>query len=109
MSEFEQAVILITIDSREAADRLAEILLGKKLAACVNILPDVSSHFWWKGAPDTEKELLLVIKTRASLVDDIVVAVKDNHPYDVPEVIALPIIGGNPDYLAWLDAETRPQ
>lgn len=99
-------VILVTTESKESADEIARVLLEGRKAACVNILPEVQSHFWWQGGLDHAREALLVIKTRASLLDEVVAAVRAVHPYDVPEVIALPIVGGNPEYLRWLDAET---
>ena len=106
MPDYEHVVILVTTDSQESAQKMAKALLKERKAACVNIVPRVDSLFWWEGSPDTAEELLLVIKTRAALVDDVVGLVKANHPYDVPEVIALPIVGGNPDYLEWIDGET---
>lgn len=106
MTEFRQVVILVTIEGEGAARKMAGVLLEQRKVACVNIVPQVDSHFWWEGSADTAREALLIIKTRASLVDDVVSLVRANHPYDVPEVIALPVVGGNPDYLAWIDSET---
>lgn len=106
MTEFNQVVILATVDSHEEANRIADTLLDRRRVACVNIVPGVHSRFWWEGEPDTSQELLLIIKTRASLVDEVVSLVKSIHSYEVPEVIALPIVGGNPDYLKWIDTET---
>jgi len=68
-------------------------------------VPEVSSHFWWQDKLDSAKESLLVIKTKDSLLPDIVKSVKKIHSYDVPEIIALPIVGGNQDYLDWIDSE----
>ena len=70
-------------------------------------MPRVDSHFWWQGRLDTEQEALLIVKTKASLMDDLVGLVKEIHSYDVPEVIALPIVGGNQEYLEWIDGEVR--
>ena len=75
-------------------------LLSARKGACVNIIPKVSSQYWWQGKIEKADELMLVVKTRAALLDELITAVKQNHPYTVPEIIALPIIGGNPDYLA---------
>jgi periplasmic divalent cation tolerance protein len=102
-----QIVVLVTTESKESAREIARALLQGRKAACVSILPEVESHFWWQGALDHAREALLILKTRASLLEEVVAAVKAAHPYDVPEVIALPIVGGNPEYLRWLDAETE--
>ena len=71
--------------------------------ACVNIVPKVSSHFWWEDKLDSAEECLLIVKTKSSLLPEIIALVKGVHSYDVPEIIALPIIGGNQDYLHWIE------
>jgi len=96
-------VILITSDSIEEADHIARVLLEKKKVACVNILRGIDSYFWWEGKVDSARENLLIAKTRASLLPEVVALVRKIHSYDVPEVIALPIIGGNQDYLEWIE------
>jgi periplasmic divalent cation tolerance protein len=106
MDELSQVVIFVTAGTREEADVIADVLLEQHKAACVNIIPAVDSHFRWEGELKTEQEALLIIKTRASLVEEVTSLVKAVHSYDVPEVIALPIIGGNSEYLAWIDTET---
>lgn len=105
MGEFTYIVVLITTGTPEEAQRIAAVLLEQRKAACVNIIPQVSSRFWWKGKLDSAVESLLIVKTRASLLDEIVSLVKQVHSYDVPEVIALPVIGGNQDYLDWMGGE----
>ena len=87
------------------------MLLNQRKAACVNIVPNVSSLFWWQDKLDSAQESLLIVKTKASLLDEIIRLVKEIHSYDVPEIIALPIIGGNQDYLEWIDKEVdkRPK
>ena len=105
MERFAAVVVFITTDTEREAQKIAEVLLDQKKAACVNILPRVDSRFWWQGEIDSAREYLLVVKTRAALLDEVVNLVKENHSYEVPEVIALPIIGGNPDYLKWIDEE----
>lgn len=109
MMQFNQVVIFVTVATHEEADIIADILLEEQKAACVNIVPTVDSRFRWEGNPESEQETMLIIKTRASLVDEVVNLVKTVHSYDVPEIIALPIIGGNPDYLQWVDNETEPE
>ena len=99
-------VVFITVDSPENAQKLADKLLTERQAACVNIIPGVESHYWWQGKIEKTDELMLVVKSRAALLDDLIKLVKENHPYNVPEIIALPIIGGNEDYLKWIEKET---
>ena len=103
MEEADKIVVLITTSSEEEARKIAELLVNGKKAACVNIVPGVDSVFWWKDRLDSARESLLLVKTRASLFPEIVELVKRTHSYEVPEIIALPIIAGSEDYLKWLD------
>ena len=96
-------IVLITAGSEEEAHRIAESLVKEKKAACVNIVPGVDSLFRWEGKLDSARESLLLVKTKASLFSEIVEMVKIMHSYEVPEIIALPIIAGSEDYLKWLD------
>jgi len=105
LKDSEHVVLFITTADEEEARLISRVLLEQKKAACVNIVPGVSSLFWWQGNIDSAQESLLVVKTRAMLVDDIVQLVKQLHSNDVPEIIALPIVGGNKDYLEWVDRE----
>ena len=107
MRESGNIIILVTASSDEEARRIADGLLTRRKAACVNIVPGVSSLFWWQGKLDSAQEILLIIKTKAALLDEIVDLVKQIHSYEVPEIIALPIIGGNQDYLEWVGAEVK--
>jgi periplasmic divalent cation tolerance protein len=95
--------VLITAGSDEEAHNIAELLVKEKKAACVNIVPGVDSLFRWKGKIDSARESLLLVKTRSSLFSEIISLVKETHSYEVPEIIALPIIGGSEEYLEWLD------
>jgi periplasmic divalent cation tolerance protein len=104
----EFVVILVTASSLEEARKITAVLLDKRKAACVNILPQVHSSFWWQGKIDKAEESLLVIKTTASATQAVIELVKANHSYTVPEIIALPIVGGNPDYLDWINREVLP-
>jgi len=94
----------------DKAEDIARAVLEGHLCACVNIVPGVVSLYWWKGELCRDGESTLLIKTRASLVAELTRAIRAAHPYEVPEVIALPIdpSKGNPAYLDWLRAETKP-
>jgi len=107
VKETGKIVIFVTASTEEEAHKVAELLLGRRKAACVNIVPEVDSSFWWQGKLDSARESLLIIKTRASLLPEIIEMVKSVHSYEVPEIIALPIIGGNEDYLKWIDDEVK--
>ncbi len=100
-------VIFVTAANKKQAQRIAKCLLGQKLAACVNITGKVDSLFWWKGSLDKASEWLLVIKSRKDKFKQIVKAVRAAHSYQVPEIIALPIIAGDKEYLRWIDAIVR--
>jgi periplasmic divalent cation tolerance protein len=99
----EYAVVFITSPSNDIAKDISQTLLEKKKAACVSIVSDIRSSFWWQGKIERADEWLLVVKTKTSLVDDIIKLVKEIHPDQVPEIIALPITGGNTEYLKWMD------
>ena len=96
-------VILVTTASIDEAEKISKHLLAEKLIACANIVKDINSLFWWKGNIDHACEVMLVMKTKQDLVPKVVSAVKILHSYEVPEVIALPIIDGNEDYFQWID------
>ncbi|MCA9399240.1 MAG: divalent-cation tolerance protein CutA [Candidatus Omnitrophica bacterium] len=96
-------VVLVTVSDKEEAEYLAHKLLEAKLVACANILDGVNSFFRWQGAIDHASECLMVLKTKVDLFDDLKSAIKNSHSYDVPEIIALPIINGNKDYLDWIE------
>ena len=98
-------VVLVTTGSSEEARRIAHELVNQRKAACVNIVPGVSSLFWWQGNIESAQEHLLIVKTRAALLSEVITLVRQVHSYAVPEIIALPVIGGNQDYLDWLDRE----
>jgi periplasmic divalent cation tolerance protein len=104
--EYHYVVVFITVDSQETARKITDKLLTERKAACVNIIPKVESQYWWQGKIESTNELLLIVKTHAVLLEELIALVKQNHPYSVPEIIALPIIGGNKDYLKWIEAET---
>ena len=105
MQQANAAMVLVTVSGKAEADKITSVLLESRKAACVNIIPKVSSRFWWQGKIDSADEILLLIKTRATAVPAIIELVKKNHSYTVPEVIALPIVAGNEDYLSWINSE----
>jgi len=107
MKEADNVVVLVTTTNEEEAHHIAELLLDRRKAACVNIVPRVTSLFWWKGKINSAQESLLIIKTKAPSLPKIVTLVKEAHSYQVPEIIALPIIDGSEDYLRWLDSEVQ--
>ncbi len=107
MKQHSYIVVFITTKDTEEAERIARTLLKRRQAACVNILPQVNSHFWWQNKLNSGQESLLVVKTRDSLLPEIVKSVKKLHSYEVPEIIALPIVGGNQDYLDWIENEVQ--
>jgi periplasmic divalent cation tolerance protein len=99
-------IILVTTSSEEEGRKIAQVLVEKRIAACVNIINDIESIYRWKGKISDEKEVLLLIKTRKKLYKSVEGEVRKLHSYEVPEIIALPIISGSKDYLYWIDSET---
>ena len=101
------SVVLVTASSNEEARKIADAVLENRKAACVNIIPGVQSSYWWKGNREAAAENLLVIKTKTAVLAEVIKLVKEVHSYEVPEIIALPIIAGNPDYLKWIHDEVN--
>ena len=104
----EYVVVLITAPSKEIGKEIANALLEAKLAACVNIISSISSLYSWDGEICDDEEALLIVKTRAELIENALIpAVEEIHPYKVPEIIALPIVLGARNYLEWIGEMTR--
>ncbi|MDX1442919.1 MAG: divalent-cation tolerance protein CutA [Gammaproteobacteria bacterium] len=101
--EHEHCVVYVTCPNHDSGEAVASALVDQKLVACVNVIDGVTSLFHWEGRVDRDPEVLLVIKTRTNLLQAVEECVAEVHPYDVPEVIALPIIGGSRKYLDWID------
>lgn len=99
----ERAVVLCTVGSAEDAEGIAGALVERGLAACVNVVPGVTSFYRWKGETARDAEWLLVIKTTSGRFEDLRGALVELHPYEVPEIIALPIAQGHTPYLEWID------
>lgn len=100
-------IVFITTASAEEGARLGRALLDERLAACVNALP-VQSAYWWRGQVEEAGETLLIVKTVERHLEALTARVRALHSYAVPEVIALPIAGGNADYLRWIEESVRP-
>lgn len=100
-------VVLCTCPDRETALKLAETLVDRELAACVNIVPGLTSVYRWKGQRETAEESLLLIKTRLAAYPELEKAIRALHPYELPEIIAVPIERGLSEYLAWIDGSVR--
>jgi len=100
-------IVLITVPSKEVGKAIADSLIERKLAACVNIISSIRSMYMWQGAVNDEEEVLLIAKSRSSLFEnELIPAVQEVHPYEVPEIIALPIIMGLQSYLDWIEEVT---
>jgi len=105
----EEIVILVTTSSAEEATNIARTLVDEKLIACANIVPTVRSIFRWQGTVCDEAESLMIIKTVAANLEAITSRVKALHSYQVPEIIALPIVDGSAEYLKWVREETESE
>ena len=100
-------VVLLTAPDPETAQRIAQALVEERLAACVNVLPGVRSIYRWQGAVEQASEVLLIAKTQADRSDALAARVRALHPYELPEVVVLPVSGGSEAYLGWVVAESR--
>ncbi|XP_065510914.1 protein CutA [Caloenas nicobarica] len=98
----------VTCPNETVAKELARAMVEKRLAACVNILPHVTSIYSWQGKLEEDGEVLLMIKTRSSRIPALAAFVRSAHPYEVPEVVAVPVTQGNPPYLQWVRDSTDP-
>ncbi|MBI5163319.1 MAG: divalent-cation tolerance protein CutA [Magnetospirillum sp.] len=99
--------VYITAATVGEGTAIARAVVEARLAACANVLPGVTSVYWWDGAVQEGSEVAVILKTRADLVADLTAKIKDLHSYSCPCVVALPITGGNPAFLDWIAAETR--
>ena len=105
----ERAVLVYTTwPSFVEAERSGRVLVERRLAACVNILPGMISHYWWQGKLERAEEAVALFKTRASLAERLRRAVKDVHPYETPSIMVVPIESVDADYYAWILRETAP-
>ena len=97
----------ITCADADEARRIGKALVSERLAACVNILPGMESHYWWNGKMDSSREAVLIAKTRAEARKSLLERVLDLHPYETPCVVFLSVTGGNPEYLDWIARESE--
>jgi periplasmic divalent cation tolerance protein len=100
--------VLVTVPGEEVALKMGRVLVEERLAACVNLIPGVRSLYWWEGRVAEDAELLLVLKTTRGRLDALRERVLALHPYQVPEVVALPVEAGSAAYLEWVRASVKP-
>jgi periplasmic divalent cation tolerance protein len=105
----ENIVVLSTCGSEEEAARIARKLVEERLAACVNLIPRIRSFFRWQGKVEDSVEWLMVIKTSRGRFEALRTVLEAAHSYELPEVLALPVVDGSPNYLAWLTGELTPE
>ncbi|MCL0067643.1 divalent-cation tolerance protein CutA [Peptococcaceae bacterium] len=103
MEEYIQ--VFTTTEKEEDAKKIAKTIVEERLAACVQILGPITSTYWWEESIETSKEWLLFIKSKKSMYEELEKAIKSIHPYQVPEIIAVPVTAGSKDYLGWLKKE----
>lgn len=102
-----ESLVYMTCETMKEAEGIGSVLVERRLAACVNILPGMKSMYWWEGKVEQAEEVVLIAKTSDSLVEELTQAVKAMHGYDVPCVVSVPIQGGNSDFLDWIRSETK--
>lgn len=107
MKEYIQ--IFTTTEKRDDAKKIAQALVEKRLAGCVQIIGTISSTYWWKSSVKTAEESLCLIKSEKGLYKEIEKTIKEIHPYETPEITAVPIVAGSKEYLGWLDQELKKQ
>ncbi|MBO3799944.1 MAG: divalent-cation tolerance protein CutA [Candidatus Brockarchaeota archaeon] len=109
MSKIEYIQVLTTVEKKEDALRIAKILLEKRLTGCVQIVGPVSSLYWWKGKIEEAEEWLCIIKSKEDFYEELEKTIRENHPYEVPEIIAMPIASGDKSYFEWMNMELKRQ
>jgi periplasmic divalent cation tolerance protein len=100
--------VLLCTCPQDAAERIATALLERRLVACVNVVPAIASHYRWKGELQKDSEALLILKTEVGCVERLIAALDEIHPYDVPELLSLPVESGAEPYLRWVRESTEP-
>lgn len=107
MADTDRVLMYVTTSGEDEAARIARALVEERLVACANILPPVRSFYRWEGKVQDDREVVFVAKTTRALVSDVIRRVQEMHSYDVPAILALPILEGNADYLQWVGDECR--
>jgi periplasmic divalent cation tolerance protein len=103
----DKIIVLTTCAAKADAERLSRALVAERLAACVSVVPRVESYYHWKGEIESSEEFMLIIKTSRDLFPAICAEMEKLHPYEVPELLALPIVAGAENYLSWFQANLR--
>ena len=99
--------VVTTTEQKEDAEKIGKALVEKRLAACAQLVGPIESTYWWKGVIETAEEWLCYVKTHKNLYDELEEAIKAIHPYETPEIVAMPIVRGSHEYLAWLNSEVK--
>jgi periplasmic divalent cation tolerance protein len=99
--------VTTTTDSEAEAQSLATVAVESRLAACAQVLSPIRSVYWWEGKVESAQEWMVLLKTTAARVDQLIQRLRSEHSYDTPEIVAVPIVAGHPAYLAWIAEETR--
>jgi periplasmic divalent cation tolerance protein len=107
MVEAEYIQVVTTVDSTDAAAAMARSAVNARVAACAQVSGPIQSTYWWQGAVEDAQEWVITFKATRAGYDALERHIRENHSYDTPEILALPILAGNPAYLAWVSAETR--
>ncbi|MGH3318845.1 MAG: divalent-cation tolerance protein CutA [Streptosporangiaceae bacterium] len=107
MAEQQYVQVQTTVDSREEASRLSRAVVDERLAACAKVLGPISSTYWWEDTVDVDEEWLVLINAPSDRYEPLAAYLTREHPYDVPEILAFPVVAGGRDYLAWVSDETR--
>jgi len=107
MAEFIQVVT--TTETKGEAQQIAQAAVEKRLAACAQIVGPISSTYWWKGKVESANEWMCLMKTRKSLFAELERAIREIHPYEIPEIVAVPIVAVSADYMNWLDNELKKE
>jgi periplasmic divalent cation tolerance protein len=104
----DAVIVLTSLPDRGTALQLARALVEKRLAACVSVLAECTSVYRWKGGLETAQEVPVQIKTRGALYPEVEAVIREHHPYELPEIVAVPVVRGLPKFLEWVAAETNP-
>jgi periplasmic divalent cation tolerance protein len=105
----EYIQVVTTTETRTDAQRIAIAVVEKRLAGCAQVLGPITSTYWWKEKVETAEEWLCVVKSRTDLYGELEKAIRGIHPYEVPEILAIPVVKGSKSYLEWLDSEINPR